>query len=354
MFHDITIENFRGIQSLRLEQLGHVNLFVGENNCGKTSVLESFFLLTGLSNPQLPIMINTSRSQKSVGDNNLKYLFRGMDLQVPPHFRAIMESNIERDLSISLDEKFSLKEKTSSGVESASSHVAAFNARGIKLSFKIEQNHALIAKGNSEIQIQDDKIVLIPATPSYHETMKSILLPANNITANLLSQVAELIKKNRKDILLKYARFFDSTITNMEILPDGVYIGYKGLSEMLPLDLSGEGFKKYLSVIASVASGLNQIVLIDELENGIHFSAYQKLWNGLIQLATQNGIQLMITTHGKELIYELSKYLADTSLPEDFVCVYTLAKTAQQGMQVYRYTKEGILGSVEHNMEIRR
>ena len=353
MFHEIIIENFRGIQSLKLERLGHVNLFVGENNCGKTSVLESFFLLTGLSNPQLPVMINSLRGKQNVTNDSLKYLFSKMDFQKKPHFSATLDDNIVRDLEISLAKNIILKGKAHSGSDNASSY-ANSDVNRINLSFKIEKNHINIAKSSSGIKIQDDKIVFIPASPAYQETMGGILLPANNITGNLLSQVAELIKKNKKDELLGYVKLFDSTIINIEILPDGVYVGYQGFSELFPLDLIGEGFKKYLSVIASVASGLNQIVLIDELENGIHFSAYGKLLKGMIQLAQQNNVQLMITTHGKELVEELSRYLADASLPDDLVCVYTLARTSERGFQAYRYTKEGILGAIENNMEIRQ
>lgn len=40
----LTIGRFRGIQGLQLANLGQINLLVGENNSGKTSVLEAFSL----------------------------------------------------------------------------------------------------------------------------------------------------------------------------------------------------------------------------------------------------------------------------------------------------------------------
>ncbi len=60
------IENFRGIKSLEIDRLYRVNLFVGKNNCGKTSVLESMFLLTGMSNIELLSRIENWRVWSSM------------------------------------------------------------------------------------------------------------------------------------------------------------------------------------------------------------------------------------------------------------------------------------------------
>jgi AAA15 family ATPase/GTPase len=56
MYKQITIEGLRGIKHLKIEDFGRVNLFVGKNNCGKTTLLEGIFLLTGPTNAQLPLI----------------------------------------------------------------------------------------------------------------------------------------------------------------------------------------------------------------------------------------------------------------------------------------------------------
>ena len=45
MYESIRIQNFRGLKDLTIENLGRVNLLVGANNVGKTSVLEALALL---------------------------------------------------------------------------------------------------------------------------------------------------------------------------------------------------------------------------------------------------------------------------------------------------------------------
>lgn len=61
MFNKIEIERFRGIKHASIENFKQINLFFGKNNCGKSSLLESLFLASGLSNPLLPIHVNFMR-----------------------------------------------------------------------------------------------------------------------------------------------------------------------------------------------------------------------------------------------------------------------------------------------------
>ncbi|MFM6100144.1 MAG: AAA family ATPase, partial [Dolichospermum sp.] len=60
MLKSIKIENFRCFKSFELQQLGRINLLVGENNSGKTSILEAIQLLCSRTNlePLGEIMIN--------------------------------------------------------------------------------------------------------------------------------------------------------------------------------------------------------------------------------------------------------------------------------------------------------
>lgn len=64
-FNEIDISSFRGIRQAHIEGLRLVNLFFGKNNCGKSSVLDAVFLISGLSNPKLPF--NTTFSATTAG-----------------------------------------------------------------------------------------------------------------------------------------------------------------------------------------------------------------------------------------------------------------------------------------------
>ena len=103
MFDKIKIERFRGIRYADIEGFRQINLFFGKNNCGKSSLLESLFLVSGLSNPLLPIHVNMMRGYGKARLNDLKLDFYNLDASQPIHIRT--ENEEKRDLKINLFEQ---------------------------------------------------------------------------------------------------------------------------------------------------------------------------------------------------------------------------------------------------------
>lgn len=102
MFKSIEIEHFRGISHAKIDGLKEVNIFFGKNNCGKSSLLDAIFLISGLSNPKLPININLLRNYLRFEPSDLALDFYTLDTSRPIKIKA---SNDEvRELMISLFE----------------------------------------------------------------------------------------------------------------------------------------------------------------------------------------------------------------------------------------------------------
>ena len=57
-FKDIEVMNFRGFDYLKMENFSKINVVVGANNVGKSSVLEAIFMLVGMSVSMLPARVN--------------------------------------------------------------------------------------------------------------------------------------------------------------------------------------------------------------------------------------------------------------------------------------------------------
>lgn len=83
-FKNLEIKNFRGIDHLTIEDFSRVNVFLGQNNSGKSSVLECLLLLMGSSNPDLPQTINSIRAGGYSSFADLGYMFRNFDLKQKP------------------------------------------------------------------------------------------------------------------------------------------------------------------------------------------------------------------------------------------------------------------------------
>jgi len=81
-FKNIEIKNFRGIDHLEIDDFSRVNVLVGQNSSGKSSVLESLLLLMGMSNPDLPQTVNTIRSRNYSSFADLGYMFHNCDFKI--------------------------------------------------------------------------------------------------------------------------------------------------------------------------------------------------------------------------------------------------------------------------------
>ena len=54
-----------------------------------------------------------------------------------------------------------------------------------------------------------------------------------------------------------------------------------GLPLLLPIPLMGEGLRRLLSLLLAIANLKDGIVLIDEIENGFHYSVHKKVWQAI-------------------------------------------------------------------------
>ena len=82
MYTSFTIENFRCFEKLTIEPLARVNLICGENNTGKTALLESLWMHSGPNSPDLGLRLNNFRGITGVDPRRLLHdLFRNFDPQ---------------------------------------------------------------------------------------------------------------------------------------------------------------------------------------------------------------------------------------------------------------------------------
>ena len=95
----LQIANFRSIVDLRMANFKQVNLITGKNNCGKTTVLEALFQISGMSNPQLPIAINNFRDLTLTSDDNFNFIFHNLDFNQEPYISAMLDG-VKRNLTI--------------------------------------------------------------------------------------------------------------------------------------------------------------------------------------------------------------------------------------------------------------
>lgn len=344
---NIEINSFRGIKQLSLNNLRPITIFLGENSVGKSAILESLFMITGPSNPFMPIRITAFRAHNNIGIKEVNYMFYDSDLSRIPSLKANLGDSETRLLS--LKPTYSLVESTQvDDISSLSNNTPIITGLNCKFEIVNEQG---AYKGESSF-IRNQEGTLDPQIDSiYKEEIESVILSSYN-QISLVDSYDMLVKSGKKDIILNALKNFDGRITSIESTKNGLFVGYQQLQNMVPLNMAGDGIQKYLSVAIHAYRPSTDIIIIDEIENGLHFSAHQKLWKCIIDTARDLGKQFFISTHNQETLKCLSS-LIENEETSKMVSVVTLAR-AGDVLTPYYLSGYGLNGAIDNNVEIRK
>ena len=120
-----------------------------------------------------------------------------------------------------------------------------------------------------------------------------------------------------------------------------------GLPELVPLPMMGEGMTRIARLILAISAAPGGVVLVDEVENGLHYSALGKVWKAIGEAARQFNTQVVASTHSFECM-EAAHQSLDA---EDFL-VHRL-ENSDEAIRCITLESEQIRATVEHNLEIR-
>ncbi|MCL2282360.1 MAG: AAA family ATPase [Fibromonadales bacterium] len=368
LLKNLRITNFRGFDALEIDGLSKINLFVGKNNSGKTSALEALCLLFGMSNPGLPGNINQIRGLNLFNPNQFKYLFHNLSLENNPSFKGIFEDNSERELELNaisqLQKKIFLPDYSNLYSQQKnnfspiiSSAPPTSEIAGIRLKFSRKEASDKKNTGENFCFYDANGINYIPSN-NYEETLFATYISPDKNDLGALTRYSEIVKGNEKDAIaiLKVLQKFDSNIDGIYPLPDGIYFKLKNVTGLVPCNIMGDGIRRFLNIVTAVSQKHDAFILIDEIENGLHYSAYETLWENLISYSQQNNVQLFITTHNIETLGRLRAILEDNQHKEmrNYSKVFSISKTAESKYKAYAYSYEEFKTAIENDLELRK
>ena len=352
-FKNLEINNFRGIKHLKIDDLSRVNVFLGQNSSGKSSVLESLLFLMGMSNPDLPQNINSIRARVFSSFMDLGYMFYNYNLKVSPEFSSEMFDGSKRHLALEMTYTFDEKAQVDLPQGQIPTSETKTFLNTLKMMFDVEVDQKKSSYESSIIVNQAGIVTNKKPAEGYLEKNSMAFFPADLSLSNPVNDLVEMAKRMKKDVVIARLKNFDNRITTLEILNNVAYVGLEGINQLLPVNMLGDGMRRYLNLVAASANPMNNIFLIDEIDNGLHYSAYKKLWEAIFALATDTNKQVFVTTHSKETLYQLNEMLEEHSEYRDALRLYTIEKTKLEGHQAYKYTHEGLAEACQNNVELR-
>lgn len=335
---NISIGQYRGIKSLVINNLNNVNVIVGDNNSGKTSFLETIYMLRSPHSLNNVIRSSRLRNVLSIASSSPYESFINIfPKDCSEKHIYVQADGVFGNVSLEL-----MGEETISVVDDNDLKNLPMSARHIQEK-KLLGSEAPAFLGvlkstvNSNRKETPIKLVSISRAQFYGgirptEINVEYLSPISHITENAFDNI--LKNEDYKYICIQLIRLFDPDIEDLVYMRNDLngraveYIKSKKLG-LMPLATYGDGIKKVLSLANGIIEASGGVLLIDEIDTSVHYKYYADIFGFLIKAATKFNVQLFITTHSEEAILELLKtqnYELETPPKNDIINVVTFRK----------------------------
>lgn len=351
-FRNITIHNFRRFKQLSLSNIGQYNLIVGDNNVGKTSLLEAL-LFSPEKDEYIENLTFAYISRKQI----TKILINNEEKYVIP-VNTLLKDFVRKDANPK-ELKFELQEERNSWNYS----IRKGTTDEIKEKFEHLSNidideYISIVSDNLEIEIAELPLIIKKINPN--DSIKSPLIPFGKGFGNDLALVfyEEIWKKinKRKEFIDSMKAFIPDIIDiNANTEKKEIDIAETDTEEYSPLHQYGDGANKLFRILVQIVLQKGKRILIDEIDAGIHYSHFSSFWKIIIDVARKNNVQVFATTHNLECV----NYFAEILKDDKFVSyqndsrIITLRELPDKNIKAYTRTFSEFEYELNNEFEIR-
>ena len=332
VIQNLQINSFRGLKRLNLSDLGWVNILVGKNNSGKTTILEAISIVC---NPLDPFQwIGTSERRLNIGRaptalrpslESIKWLFpqESNDLNARQQYQGEIEISASGSINISV--LATISEIYSIGAEKADEEAPSIEAEDVntleteyaRSGIELEVLSTAPSDGQPKLfdyEIEetfqfweDERFVQRKRSRGKALVNHVTVYPSYSSSDVILAlRLTQITKEGTKKDLLEVVKLFDPEILDLHVLAtsqnrSSLYIEHRRLG-LAPFYTFGDGLKKMLLIALTLPLAKNGIFLIEEIETSIHFSALSQVFTWLIKACKINKTQLFVTTHSLEAV----------------------------------------------------
>ena len=361
MFKKISIEKFRGIGKLELDDFQQINLFVGKNNCGKSTILECLYIAISPTNASLPVRVNMFRGLQIVNENLWLTLFHKMSSDSKIIISTQLDTNDKRKLVITPNLKSVVdvaltKTKLRDDSIDVGSNVSGSSSMspvidGLQLDFSVTGKDRKKAK-HYLTQVMLDGTSVEPTLPKdYKEPLNGAYLNPQTMFLDMLKRFDDVAVKKQIRPVIEILQEIDASLVNLSLGTDVIYCDI-GLDRLMPINVMGDGMQRLLAIILTISAQKNGIILIDEIDTGLHYSAQEILWNVIFKSAKKFNVQIFASTHSIECVKAFSSAYSNQSPKDIAIKVYRIEKRGDDTKAI-DYDDEILAASLESGWEIR-
>src|ERR1041385_484042 len=357
MISSIKIEGYRAFEEFEMEGLGRLNLLVGTNNSGKTSVLEALYLLTSQGDPIALWNVLWRRGERIRSEVSPQteldvcHLFHGHETH--------------------LGSKFTLSATNESPTRTVTYAIAQLKQKEQKSLLEEPAGYVLLVRGEPKPPVATISITraggINPENIPSRRLRRRVVTgsPSQFITAesldgdSLVTLWDKVALTPDEHFVLTALQFLDSGIERIASQSSGPnYYGgrggfivkLRGKEQPIPIGSMGDGMGRMLALAIAITQCKDGVLLVDEIDTGLHFSVMADMWRLIFRAAKALNVQVFATTHSYDCIQSLATVcLSD----KDIKNPVTLQRIEAGRSKAVPYSEEEIIVAADREIEVR-
>ncbi len=324
----IALQKFRAFRDFKAEELGRVNLITGKNKSGKTSLLEALILLSSKADPEVldaMLAYREEESRRDWGEDGVKSLLQGMlslfhgfpSLADNPGPMVIAAQGESHPLRLELEFKGRRPDEKAAGVEDG--------AAGGEMNNDLALQATIWNKGESAAPrvyplwqfntlLQNKRVLELPAG----EVLPWVFVGSDNglETTELTRLWDKITLTPLQEHVIAALQIIDPGISAVNMISRGrrrsriAMARSEHIPHPVPLRSFGDGMGRLFGLILSLVNARGGLLLIDEFENGLHYTTQHKAWQMIFSLAEELDIQVFATSHSWDAVEAFQKAAA--------------------------------------------
>jgi len=352
LLDSLEIKGYRCFEHLKIEKLGRVNLIVGKNNVGKTALLEALWVLVQGGDYQSigQILQVILHSRNEIPETSESYLlepqyndsYKHLFYKRPNIKNENLSSTIgtfEREITI---ETFDILNGVKKEIQD--------NRRKRAVELSVTYKGAF-----DPVDFDINKYV----KPIERTPVKNLFVRANGESSESIPELwDEITLTDKEDLVIDSLNLILNEIISINLIgyPKGSnnripVARSKRVSEPVPLKSFGEGMNRLLGIALALVNCKDGILLIDEIEIGLHYSVLPDVWKLIFKTAKDLNVQVFATTHSKDCVEAFAQIANENDEKDDGM----LIRLERHGEKIVAKTinEDRLAQAVNHDVEVR-
>lgn len=361
MLRSVHVENFRALREFRMSGLGRVNLLVGTNNCGKTSILEAIHLLVAeKTGPMFRSVARRGEVDVRRGHRlQVSHLFHGHGVQGGSWFRVrATNDGPARQLEARVDtrgEEASAAQLTMDGV---ASELSDARREGTPFQLRMTWTGVDVRTARPLALTRTGTVVSrwFDPDPDREPPQPVRLIATEGISkGETMALLDGAVLSPEEELVVAALQIIEPDIERLAAVgraqdPNGEEIGEILVSvagSRLPIGSMGDGIQRLLGLALALVGAKGGVLLVDEIDTGLHYTVLTKMWRLVLETAKRLDVQVFATTHSRDCFEALAE-VADPQRDD-----VSLQRIERDRADAVGYSAGVLRQAAEHGIEVR-